>query len=118
MVIIDNAYKIRLIKNSKRPHRAKWDYMKTQEKINGNYGILTGEQNDIIAIDIDFYDKNGITPLHYAAWGTAEKISILLEAGADKKAKTNSGKTAFELAKDNEDLFGTETYYLLKNTNE
>ena len=67
---------------------------------------------------INVYDKNGITPLHYAAWGTAEKISILLEAGADKKAKTNSGKTAFELAKDNEDLFGTETYYLLKNTNE
>jgi len=67
---------------------------------------------------VNVNDKNGITPLHYAAWGTAEKISILLEAGADKKAKTNSGKTAFELAKDNEDLFGTETYYLLENTNE
>ena len=58
MDIIDKeVYKIRLIKNSKRPHRAKWDYMKTQLKIKGNYGILTGAENNIIAIDIDFYDK-------------------------------------------------------------
>ena len=89
MVIIDNAYKIRLIKNSKRPHRAKWDYMKTQEKINGNYGILTGEQNDIIVIDIDFYDKNGIT-------FNADNSDFLNYFGEDyiKKFNTLTQKTA------------------------
>lgn len=56
---IDNVYKIRLIKNSKRPQREKWSSMKTKDKIDGNYGILTGYENNIIAIDIDFYDKKG-----------------------------------------------------------
>ena len=61
-------------------------------------------------------DKNGITPLHYAAWGSSEKIILLLNAGADKNAITKSGKTAFDLALDNEDLIDTEAYFLLQNT--
>tara|TARA_B110000008_G_scaffold60463_1_gene60021 strand:+ start:636 stop:1223 length:588 start_codon:yes stop_codon:yes gene_type:complete len=65
---------------------------------------------------INVKNKNGITPLHYAAWGTSEKIMLLLNAGADKKAITNSGKTAFDLALDNEDLIDTEAYFLLRET--
>ena len=61
-------------------------------------------------------DKNGITPLHYAAWGSSEKIILLLNAGADKNAITKSGKTAFDLALDNEDLINTEAYFLLQDT--
>jgi ankyrin repeat protein len=67
---------------------------------------------------INVHNKNGITPLHYAAWGTAEKIRILLNAGADITTKTNSGKVAFDLAKDNEDLVDTEVYFLLKVSSE
>ena len=67
---------------------------------------------------INVHNKNGITPLHYAAWGTAEKIKILLNAGADITTKTNSGKIAFDLAKDNEDLIDTEVYFLLKVSSE
>jgi ankyrin repeat protein len=61
-------------------------------------------------------DKNGITPLHYAAWGSSEKIILLLNAGADKNAITKSGKTAFDLALDNEELIDTEAYFLLQDT--
>jgi ankyrin repeat protein len=61
-------------------------------------------------------DRNGITPLHYAAWGSSEKIILLLNAGADKNAITKSGKTAFDLALDNEDLIDTEAYFLLQDT--
>ena len=63
-------------------------------------------------------DKNGITPLHYAAWGSSEKIILLLNAGADKNAITKSGKTAFDLALDNEELVGSEAYFLLQETDE
>ena len=66
---------------------------------------------------VNINNKNGITPLHYAAWGTAEKINMLIKAGADISAETNSGKTAFDLAKDNERLIDTETYLLLKIKN-
>ena len=65
---------------------------------------------------INVKNKNGITPLHYASWGTSEKIILLLNAGADKKAKTNSGKTAFDLAKDNDQLVNSSAYMLLKPT--
>jgi len=63
-------------------------------------------------------DRNGITPLHYAAWGTPNKVKILLEAGADVKAKTNSGKTAFDLGQDNEQLVNSNVYILLKLAND
>ncbi len=55
----DNMLKIPLIKNSKRPQRRKWVNMMTKKPINGNYGILTGKENNITVVDIDFYDKHG-----------------------------------------------------------
>lgn len=45
-------------------------------------------------------DENGITMLHTEAIaGNKTTIDILLELGADRNAKTNSGKTAFDYAK-------------------
>jgi len=51
--------KIQLISNSKKPVLGKWK--KTKEDLKGNYGILTGIDNNITVIDIDFYDKDGNT---------------------------------------------------------
>lgn len=59
-MIIDNFYKIPLINNSKRPCIGiKWETSKTRDKIQENHGILTGQVNDIIVIDLDLYkDKS------------------------------------------------------------
>ncbi|WP_257266248.1 ankyrin repeat domain-containing protein [Endozoicomonas sp. ONNA2] len=49
--------------------------------------------------DINHRDKYGITPLHFAAKnGQLDTFSYLLENGADKYARTNSGKMALEIA--------------------
>lgn len=61
-----------------------------------------------------------ITPLHdAAAHGNAETVTALLKAGANAKAITEEGKTAFDLAKDNSrltvNLNGTEALQRLKN---
>ena len=41
---------------------------------------------------LEMPDENGSTPLHHAAWNRDETaIMILLELGADKKAKNNKG---------------------------
>ena len=37
-------------------------------------------------------------------------ITTLLKAGADGKALSNEGKTAFDYAQDNESLKGTDAY--------
>ena len=50
-------------------------------------------------------DKDGWTPLHYAAarWGTLEVIEYLLSTGnCDPLAKNNEGKTPLQLAKERE----------------
>jgi ankyrin repeat protein len=46
----------------------------------------------------------------YAAWENpnAAVLVALLDAGADAKVKSNSGKTAFDYALDNEKLKGTD----------
>lgn len=67
-----------------------------------DYGALINVQNN-----------NGISPLHYAAWGTATKLKLLINAGADIKQTTSSGLTAFDLAKDNDQLKDKEIYRLL-----
>ncbi len=56
------------------------------------------------------------TPLHYAArFGTPETVTILLDAGADAAMKDVDGKTPFDLAEENEDLKGTDTYWALND---
>ena len=67
---------------------------------------------------INIQNNNGISPLHYAAWGTARKLKLLIKAGADIKLTTNSGLTAFDLAKDNDQLKDTEIYHLLDGSSE
>ena len=59
----------------------------------------------------------GMTPLMWAACHTRnpEVVSALLKAGADAKARDKGGKTAFDHAKDNPRLKGTEAYWDLNN---
>lgn len=48
--------KIKCVNNSKNPDCLSFkDY--TTEKLNCNYGILTGQINNITVVDLDFYDK-------------------------------------------------------------
>ena len=51
-----------------------------------------------------------MTALMYAAMGNTnpEVIRVLLDAGADGKARDKNGKTAFDYAQDNEKLKGTD----------
>ncbi len=64
--------------------------------------------------NIDARDKGGATPLHEAAnGGNAEAVTALLRAGANGKARTIENKTPFDLAKDNDQLIGTDAYWLL-----
>ncbi len=51
------------------------------------------EVERLLAEIIDGRDKNGETPLHFAAWhGRTEVVIILLQRGADVNAKTKEGK--------------------------
>lgn len=49
--------------------------------------------------DIDVRDRNGYTPLHFAALSASEECArILVEAGADRAIVNAAGKTAEEIA--------------------
>lgn len=59
---------------------------------------------------------DGATPLICAAFNSnPEVITTLLKAGADATTKSNRNKTAFDYAKENEDLKGTSAYWELNN---
>jgi len=112
--------KVRLLLSAGVNTNAKTDYGFTP------IYFAVGKKGDLEIIEmliksgslINIKNKNGITPLHYAAWGTSNKIISLLNAGADKNAITKSGKTAFDLALDNEELVDTDAYFLLQKTDE
>jgi hypothetical protein len=58
----------------------------------------------------------GWTALIYAAWhGTAESVKMMLKAGADASHKDTFGKTAWDYAKKNEALKGTDAYWMLRD---
>ena len=65
----------------------------------------------------DAKDEDGWTPLHYAAslHDTPGVITRLIELGANGKAKTADGKTAWDIAQDNEALHGTDAWWLLND---
>ena len=59
-------------------------------------------------------NKYGRTPLHWAAdYSTPAVVAALLKAGADPAAKDENGKTAWDLAKENPSLKGTDVYWQL-----
>ena len=74
---------------------------------------------DLVAAgsDVNAIDLYGETPLHWAARYTSYPSTIvaLLEAGADGSAESNEAKTPFDLAKDNEQLNGTNAYWMLND---
>ena len=59
-------------------------------------------------------DKNRRAALHWAAeYGIPAIVAALLKAGADPAAKDENGKTAWDLAKENPSLKGTDVYWQL-----
>ena len=57
--------------------------------------------------------------MYAAAYNPNEEvITTLLKAGADAKAKSHEGKTAFDYAQGNAKLEGTEAYGKLKKASE
>ncbi len=59
-------------------------------------------------------DKNRRAALHWAAeYGIPAIVAALLKAGADPAAKDEKGKTAWDLAKKNPSLEGTDVYWQL-----
>ena len=67
--------------------------------------------------DVQARTEDGWTPLHKAVrYSKAPKVVMtLLDAGADPKAKTNDGKTAFDLMQENKKLKGTDAYWRLND---
>ena len=59
-------------------------------------------------------DENGQTTLHRAAeYSTPAIVAALLKAGADPATKDEKGRTAWDLAKKNPSLKGTDVYWQL-----
>lgn len=51
----------------------------------------------------DFHFQIGLTALHIAAWkGHASLVDLLIKDGCNIKAHTNNGKTALQLAQEEE----------------
>jgi ankyrin repeat protein len=91
-----------LIKNGANPNV--WDDMGTAPL----HGAARQNRSEIIQMLIDAkadvnikHKSNDETPLHYAAeYNSLEAAQVLLKNGADKAAVTQSGKTAYDIAKD------------------
>ena len=62
-------------------------------------------------------DENGMTPLHIAVDSRQKAcVWLLLEAGADRKARDRQGRTPFDAAEKIADpLYRTATVYMLRN---
>ena len=68
--------------------------------------------------DVTARDAEGFMALHMAAVTVnAEDMVIVLMAGADGSVKTENGKTAFDLTKDNDSLKNTNAYWMLYQAN-
>ena len=71
--------------------------------------LSSGASNQPIAklllenVPLEIRDRNGRTPLHYAAaseyWDAPKYVQMLLDAGADTGARDNDGKSPGDLAK-------------------
>ena len=67
--------------------------------------------------DVMARSTHGSTPLHFAASLDIKSgvIASLLEAGADPKAKQDTGETPWNLAKRNDALKDTKSYWALND---
>jgi ankyrin repeat protein len=70
--------------------------------------------------DVNAKDKDGYTPLIEAASKNQnpDVVAALLKAGANAKAKNNKGYSAFEYAKYNRSLEGTEALKKLEEASQ
>ena len=67
-------------------------------------------------VDVNARYENGWTVLMFAAsGGAAENVKVLLDAGVDASVKDTLGKTAWDLAQENEALKGTDAYWMLND---
>jgi ankyrin repeat protein len=86
------------------------------------YAASSNQNTEVIAAllkagaDVNVQIKDGWTPLMIAAGKNQnpEVIMVLLGAGADAKAKNSEGKTAFDYAKNNAKLNGTDAFRQLQ----
>ncbi|MHC5007117.1 MAG: ankyrin repeat domain-containing protein [Planctomycetota bacterium] len=67
----------------------------------GSFGDLDSVQVLLSAgADVNVQDKNGMTPLMWAArWGDAPRVEALVKAGAKVAVRDNSGKSALDWAR-------------------
>src|ERR1035441_3203291 len=62
-------------------------------------GVVSEEVREVLTEDKEAKDKNGWTPLHYAAhMSNPGRVALLVQAGADKEAKDERGSTPLHLA--------------------
>lgn len=68
--------------------------------------------------EVNLDDLDGLTPLMLAAKSNEnpQVVLALLDAGADGKLRDKAGKTAFDYAKDNPALRGTDAYLRLEES--
>ena len=87
-----------------------WDWWKTATTSDVKAKLDAGA-------DVMARSDSGWTPLHWAAGFGVQSgvIESLLEAGADPKAKTNDGRTPWDLAKLNDALKDTKSYWALND---
>jgi ankyrin repeat protein len=72
-----------------------------------------------LGADLSAKCNDGSTPLHFATRYFSDKgagtIQVLLNAGVDLKTKDKHGKTAWDYARENEELKGTADYWALND---
>jgi ankyrin repeat protein len=88
------------------------------------YACLRNKGTEIVSLllqagaNVNGRDIDGMTPLLHSVQrnpAVAGLVLVLLNAGADVRAKNKEGKTAFDMASLNHHLDGTEAYRRLKS---
>ena len=71
----------------------------------------------LLVLRVDARDEDGWTPLHWAAFfnSNPQVVLVLLDLGADPKARTSGGDTAWDLIQGNPELKNTPAYWKLND---
>ena len=84
--------------------------------------VKTGSPEQVSAAiqagaDVNARDEDGLPALMWAASfnENPEVITVLIDAGAEMNARNNKDETAFDLAKKNEHIKGTDAYWKLND---